>query len=243
MNSIGLDFNNCGGLRYWQPHELEKRDMIERRLTQSVSRTLLAMNQMWTVLKVDAPVMVPRSMVSAEYTDNDIFVLRDGPVKDEEYVLRAETTAGSYAMAVHMLRNGEVKAPLCIYQAGQSFRRELNDGATASRLRFNAFYQLEYQCIYSLTTAAPIAETLREALLLEVKRMMGGRDCRLICSDRLPSYAEETVDIEVHLGDDEWREVASTSLRTDFPEIPGHKFQNRVFEVAFGLDRLVALAA
>jgi hypothetical protein len=37
----------------------------------------------------------------------------------------------------------------------------------------------------------------------------------------------------------EWREVASTSRRTDFPVVPGFK-PCKVFEVAFGMDRMVA---
>ncbi len=68
-------------------------------------------------------------------------------------------------------------------------------------------------------------------------------------SDRLPSYATETIDIECRLPDvpdsaaedAKWREIASTSRRTDFPTPPGYK-PLTVFEIAFGMDRLVALA-
>lgn len=243
---LGLSFFNCGGLRYWLPKQLELRESIEKRLTQCVSNTLLDMNQMWRVVKVAAPIMLPREAVSDQYTEDDIFVLRDAPVKDAEYVLRAETTYGSYVLAEHMLKTGELKAPCCVYQSGESFRRELNDGATASKLRFNAFNQLEYQCIYSSTTTAPIGDLLRTALRYECERILN-RPCQLVASDRLPSYSEETIDIEAWVADGkgsgEWREVASTSRRVDFPDIPGHKHAYNVFEIAFGLDRLVALAA
>ena len=57
----------------------------------------------------------------------------------------------------------------------------------------------------------------------------------------LTAYSTETVDIEVLQGNHEWREVASTSRRTDFPVVPGFKPCN-VFEVAFGMDRMVALS-
>jgi glycyl-tRNA synthetase len=74
-----------------------------------------------------------------------------------------------------------------------------------------------------------------------VVRRATGLETRLAPSDRLPSYATETVDIECRQPDGEWREVASTSRRTDFPAVPGFK-PCKVVELAFGVDRLVALA-
>ena len=128
---------------------------------------------------------------------------------------------------------------------GQSFRQERMDGATAAKLRFNAFYQLEFQCIYAEGTAAPIAQTVREALVPVVARLTG-LETRLVPSDRLPAYSEETIDIEVlwqspTQDEPEWKEVASTSIRSDFPAIAAQK-PCRVFEVAFGMDRMVAVA-
>ncbi len=146
---------------------------------------------------------------------------------------------------------------MCVYTMGQSFRQERSDGATAAKLRFNAFYQLEFQCIYAKPwvddagkqrgTTAPIPERVREALVPVVQRLTG-LQTRLVPSDRLPSYSEETIDIEVlwespESDTPEWKEVASTSIRTDFPQdIPGIKDPVRVFEIAFGMDRMVAVA-
>lgn len=249
-------FNNLGGLRFWRQSEIRLRERIKNALVETVSGALLDLNQMWRFEEVDTPVLMPRDRFSCAYGDDDVFVLRD-QIGANDFALRAETTIGSYEMAVHLLRASPVRAPLCVYTMGKSFRQERSDGATAAKLRFNEFYQLEFQCVFAEGTKAPIAETVRAALLPVVERLTG-KPTRLIPSDRLPSYSRETIDLECDLGvsdmsietvrdlmalkvENEWREVASTSLRTDFPAIPAHK-PYEVFEIALGIDRLVAIA-
>lgn len=243
-------YNNLGGLRFWNQDEIRLRERIKSTLFETVSGALLDLNQMWRFEEVDTPIMMPRDRFSCAYGDDDVFGLRD-QIGDNDFALRAETTIGSYEMAQHYLRATKMRAPLCVWTLGQSFRQERSDGATAAKLRFNAFYQLEFQCIYSEGTTAPIAQTVRDALVPVVARLTDS-EARLIPSDRLPSYSRETIDIEVDTmsGMDkftrdrdksEWREVASTSIRTDFPAIPGHK-PYEVFEVAFGMDRMVVLS-
>ena len=68
---------------------------------------------------------------------------------------------------------------------------------------------------------------------------------RVVISDRLPSYSEITMDIEVHNGY-QWMEVCSTSRRKDFPQklvVSGKKGNTEkdalVLEIAIGLDRLL----
>jgi glycyl-tRNA synthetase (class II) len=231
-----------GGLRFWTPEEVKRRARIKNTLVDAVETTLLDLNQMWRVLEVDAPLMMPRSAFNSAYDNSDIFLLQDAPGGTEEWALRAETTFGTYEIARQLMLDTSLRAPLCVYQAGKSFRRETNDGASASKHRYNEFYQLEFQCIYGVTTTAPVAETLRTELLDVVSRLTG-RQSRLVVSDRLPAYATETIDIELLLDDgEEWREIASTSRRTDFKQIPGMKHEVTVFEIAFGLDRLVVLS-
>lgn len=60
------------------------------------------------------------------------------------------------------------------------------------------------------------------------------QEIRFVESDRLPSYSESTLDIETNYRDD-WKEIASCSIRTDFSE------DTRVCEIAIGLDRLIEL--
>ncbi|MFX8727570.1 hypothetical protein ABTM60_20000, partial [Acinetobacter baumannii] len=64
--------------------------------------------------------------------------------------------------------------------------------------------------------------------------------------DRLPAYAEVTMDIEVDNGD-KWMEICSISRRTDFPgrfRVDGRNGRARecdirVLEIAIGLDRCI----
>ncbi len=238
---MSLDLYELGGVRFWTPEETVRRAAIKSAIVERVSKTLLDLNQMWRLVEVETPALMPMSRMNPAYDSDDVFILQDAPGGTEKWALRAETTDGSYLMAQHLMRSTTMKPPLCVYQVGRSYRRENSDGATAAKLRFNEFQQLEFQCIYGESTAAPIAETLRADLVVTVSSLLG-REARLIESDRLPAYATETVDIEVVTDEGDWREVASTSRRTDFPAIPGMKFNCMCFEVAFGLDRLVALA-
>lgn len=252
---MSMSLFDVGGLRFWRQHEVRLRTRIKETIEETVKSTLLDLNQMWRFEEVDTPVMMPRDLFSCAYDDSDIFVLKDA-IGDKEYALRAETTIGSYRVAEQLFRSTRIKPPFCVYTMGQSFRQERSDGATAAKLRFNSFYQLEFQCIYTKPwvdeagkqrgTTAPIPESVREALVKLVAQITG-LEARLVPSDRLPSYAEETIDIEVlwtspTTGEQEWKEVASTSIRKDFPQdIPGIKDPLRVFEVAFGMDRMVAV--
>jgi glycyl-tRNA synthetase len=245
---MSLPLYKLGGLRFWNEREITARERLTAQIVQEITTGLRGVNQGWAFERVDCPVIMPRSRINPNYTEDDVFALT-AKMGDQEMVLRAETTDGSYLMAAEILRNTNTKPPLCVWQLGQSFRRETNDGASASRLRFNSFYQLEFQLVYAKSSGADYATILRTALVPLVERMTGLK-ARLEPSDRIPSYATETLDIEVYLGLDEkgeevWREVASTSRRTDFPHLPnyeeGGKRELTVFEIAFGADRLVAL--
>lgn len=233
-------YDDLAGLRFWRQSELHLRRRIRDAILDTVRDTLLDINQMWAFEEVETPPMMPLARMSAAYDRSDVFVLADPPGGDRPYALRAETTDGSYAIAERIMRSTRLKPPLCIWQMGYSHRRETRDGATAAKLRLNAFTQLELQLVHAEDTKAEIATPLREALVPVIQRLTG-LDTRLIASDRLPSYATETVDIECRQPDGEWREVASTSRRTDFPTVPGFK-PCKVVELAFGMDRLVALA-
>jgi glycyl-tRNA synthetase len=234
-------YQELEGLRFWRQSELSLRRRIRDALVETVQTTLLDLNQMWAFEEVETPPMMPMARMSAAYDRSDVFVLADAPGGTDQWALRAETTDGTYSTAVQILRTTRMRPPLCVWQMGQSYRRETSDGATAAKLRLNAFNQLELQCIHAADTKADLATAVREALVPVVARITGLETRLLLQTDRVPSYSEETVDVECLLPNGEWREVASTSRRTDFPEIPGQK-PCRVFEVAFGMDRMVALA-
>jgi glycyl-tRNA synthetase len=228
--SVGL--YNIGGLRFWNEDEIQLRELFQRRMIRVITNQLKLMNAAWTFHRMEGPILTPKSSMSPAYSEDDIFVTNH-VAANEAWCLRAETTASSYAYARSLLHI--TKLPICVYQAGKSFRRELSDGATAAKLRFNEFWQLEFQCIYSDTTKADYRAHLIEVVMKEIARFTCC-EVRKITSDRLPAYSESTVDIEAKFNDD-WRELVSCSIRKDFSP------ETRVCEIAIGLDRIAVLAA
>jgi glycyl-tRNA synthetase len=219
-----------GGLRFWHEDEIELREAFQARVANVVRRTLLDINPAWRFARCEGPILHPRSQISAAYDDGDIFVTND--IRGGEALcLRAETTPSSYAYARWL--GG--KLPLCVWQAGISSRRENNDGASAAKLRFNSFWQLEFQCIYRSDTKADYRAGLIPNVAAEIARFTQST-VRQVASDRLPSYSESTIDIEA-LHNGRWREMASCSIRTDYSG------DTKVCEIAIGLDRVATLAA
>jgi glycyl-tRNA synthetase len=229
---------NTGGLRFWNSREIMIREHAIGALAETVKRSLLVLNQGWMVERVETPVIMPIKDMSSAYDPLDFFTVEPGLGGDGRSALRAETTLGTYLMAVKMLKDGYCKPPLCVWQAGHSFRTETSDGATAEKLRFNQFWQLEFQCIYRADSKADYVTPTRVEVASTIQHITG-LQTRMIPSDRLPAYATETVDIEVYYNE-RWTEMASTSRRTDFPVINPTGPELTVFEVAVGLDRLVA---
>jgi len=219
-----------GGLRFWNDEELRMRDAFQSMIVGKLTNTLYDMNSAWRVYRMEGPCLTPLVQISDAYTDDDIFVTNH-IAGTSALCLRAETTASTYAA----IRKIGGKMPICMWQVGKSFRRELSDGATASKLRFLEFTQLEFQCVYSQSTKADYRERLISALESEIARFTE-LETRIVASDRLPPYADSTVDIEVLTAGNKWREIASCSIRNDFSD------QTKVAEIAIGLDRVVELS-
>ena len=156
-------------------------------------------------------------------------------LKKEGLALRPETTISSYLYAKKLVLEGKAKTPLCVWQHDKSFRVESNDAARASDLRFNEFYQLEFQCIFKDNTKADYSSVAIPSIK-NVIAQITGKDARIVDSDRLPSYSTKTIDVEV-FWDNKWKEMCSISLRKDF------LIENYiVLEVAIGTDRLISIA-
>jgi len=226
---MSLALYELGGLRFWTEDEIELREMFQSRVISVVKSTLLNLNPAWRFARVEGPCLSPMDRISDSYDDNDLFQTNHIAGGSNLY-LRAETTPSSYAYAKHL--GG--KLPLCVYQSGKSFRRETNDGASASKLRFNEFHQLEFQCIYPSNSFADYRKHLITDVSREVERFTQ-RKSRVVESDRLPSYSESTLDIEVDIKG-VWREIASCSIRNDYKE------GTKVCEIAIGLCRIATLS-
>ena len=222
-------------LRWWTEKELDFRESAVKVFNSTIQSTLKNMNKAWVFHRTEGPMLVPRHMVSEEYTDNDIWTLK-ADIANGDAVMRPETTSSSYMAAKHILEGLDMKKnlPVCVWQVGKSYRRESSDGANAAKLRFFEFTQAEWQCIYGLNTMAdyriPIMENLSDKI-----SWLTDRETRVIKSDRLPNYSSRTDDIEV-LFNDRWTEVASISTRNDFEGA-------QVLEIAIGIDRIVDVAS
>lgn len=227
---MSLALYKFGGLRFWSEEEIELREAFQQRMVSVVKSSLLAINPAWSFHRVEGPCLSPRDKISPSYDDGDLFttnhVLGGSPLN-----LRAETTASSYEYARHLNK----KLPVCFWQSGKSFRRETNDGASASKLRFNEFHQLEFQCIYRMDTKADYRALILPAIEKEIEIHTASKS-RIIPSERTPDYSESTLDIEA-IYHDSWREMASCSIRKDYSE------DTRVCEIAIGLCRIATLAA
>lgn len=222
-----------GQLRFWTEREIALRDGLIHRLFHAVKAPLQTLNKAWRFERVEGPLLTPWANMSPAYHADDVW-LTNGTIDAEPVAMRAETTASSYLYAQHLMSQagGSNKLPLCVWQSGKSFRREDSDGASASRLRFFEFYQIEFQCIYATSTGADYAAPMTTSIFREIQ-LITGCQTRLVNSDRLPSYSEQTLDIEVFTND-HWREMCSISKRTDFDNA-------KVLEVAVGLDRLISV--
>lgn len=210
------------GLVAWCDEEVALRRQATEFLVRGIRRILLKTNPAWRFFECETPILTPLAFISPAYSPDDYYTATDG------LALRPETTAGSFQVAKTLLNEGQ-RAPLCVYQIGKSFRREQDKAL--SNMRLKEFYQLEFQCIYSINTANDYQLAVMPELVVLFTRLLHG-EVRQVESDRLPAYSLRTLDIERHDGT-RFMELASVSVRTDFSE------QHRVLEIAVGMDRVV----
>lgn len=214
-----------GKLPFFDERDILFREACVNLLSLDLKNVLTDTNSAWKFFRMEGPTLIPTDLVSKAYTEKDVYNLGD-------LSMRAETTQSSYVYANEVLR--KTKPPVCIWQVGKSYRKEDNDGASFTKLRFNEFYQMEFQCIFSNTSKADYHTPVCVVLSDSMSNLLN-KNTRLIDSDRLPSYSEKTVDIEAEYNAG-WKEVASISIRNDYPDE-----SLKVLEVAIGLDRLVAI--
>lgn len=224
---------NSNGLIFWTEEEIRLREMLKQHFVAAISSNLKTQNRGFEILQVEAPIITPMEFINPNYSNQDMFVfdMSDEEKKnfrDEKFVLRPETTMGSYKALTYLLNthnDRKIKLPLCVWQHGKSFRREQDQPTKFMRLK--EFYQLEFQIAYSSTTANDYSTSLIPAVQAAISEMIG--PCRVEPSDRLPDYAESTMDVICEKSN---MEVCSISKRKDFPLA-------KILEVAIGTDRCV----
>lgn len=237
-----LSILNVNSLVHWEEREILRRENLIRHFSEEVRFFLRSVNAAWDVRRVEAPTLIPRNMISDAYDNNDVWVQTRVTETDTELVLRPETTPSTYAYMVHLLdSHSGAKLPLCVWQAGRSYRREQEQ--TTAHMRLKEFWQLEFQAAFTSDTGMDY----HAACLEPVRKMIAsviGLPTRIVESDRLPSYSQVTMDIEIDNGF-KWMEVCSISRRSDFPRTfvsrskagATREHDVLVLEIAIGLDR------
>lgn len=239
-----LNLYDINSLVHWEEREIDLRDHFIKFFSSEISRFLTEVNPAWTIRRVEAPTLMPRSLISSAYSKEDVWDQEQKSPTDRALVLRPETTPSTYVYMQHLLNtHSKTKLPLCVWQAGRSYRREQDQ--VSKNMRLKEFWQMEFQCAFTADTGMDY-----HAASLEVVRKMIASviplPTRVVPSDRLPAYSEVTMDVEVDNGD-KWMEVCSISRRTDFPQkftSTSRKGEHRehdvlVLEIAIGLDRCI----
>jgi hypothetical protein len=205
----------------WNEREIIRREALVREIPVLLLDAWRELNPAVQMERTETPVLTPAAHLSG-HIDAKFELVNAGA----RGYLRPETTAGTFeAMRLRFSQEAQMKKrlPFCMWQVGLSFRdEEKPDTMRASKLRLVQFYQIEFQLFCSAGSKAPYLEAALQALT----RGYGGTYAP---ADELPHYSDHTIDW--HMGD---LEVAGCSMRRDWPH-------GVVYEVAIGLDRLVAL--
>lgn len=204
----------------WNEAEIARRESLIREIPLLLQSAWRGLNRAVQFERCETPILTP-----AKYLDGHIKTGFELISAGERGYLRPETTAGTYEAFSGRFRHEQLKKnlPYCMWQVGVSFRDESNpDTMRASKLRLVQFYQMEFQLFTSEGTKAPYLEAAMSSLIATY----GGLS---VVADELPHYSAKTIDWHIN-----GLEVAGLSERHDWPH-------GIVFEVAIGLDRLVAM--
>jgi len=227
---------NFNSLPFFNEKELILKDFFVNSIALEVKEILKKQNRAWDFIRIEAPSLIPRELINANYTNEDLWVQESQ--NHSELVLKPETTPSTYAYMVDYLNHQSVLPPVCFWQVSKSFRREQDQ--PSKHCRFKEFYQQEFQCLYTQDTKNNYQENVIEDLANMFMNLLS-LPTRIVLSDRLPDYSLKTIDIEV-FNADKWMEVCSVSLRKDFPIQPMIKNKPTpcyVLEIALGVDRLI----
>jgi glycyl-tRNA synthetase len=227
---------NFNALPFLNEQELILKEYLTKTIALQVKAILKKQNRAWDLVQIEAPCLIPREHVNANYTDADLWVQQSQ--NHAELVLKPETTASSYLYLEHLLRHNEVMPPVAVWQVSKSFRREQDQ--TTKNCRFKEFYQQEFQCLYSADTKNDYQASVIEDLAAMLMRIVC-LPTRIVLSDRLPDYSLKTIDIEVW-NNEKWMEICSVSTRKDFtfkPSFKNKQVECLVLEIAIGVERLI----
>lgn len=229
------DYNS---LPFLTEDDIRLKNQLVDNVYNFVKKLLMEQNSAWKFYQIEAPCLIPLSLISKNYTEEDLWIQKSFQDTQEKLVLKPETTPSSYLYMEHLLKQQKTLPPMVVWQVSKSFRREQDQ--PTKHCRFKEFYQQEFQCLYSAETKNNYQESIIEDLAKEFMNLLA-MPTRLVLSDRLPDYSVKTIDIEVY-NEDKWMEICSVSLRKDFsykPVIKSKELPCMVLEIALGIDRLI----
>lgn len=207
----------------WNEFEIARRESLIREIPILLLNSWRELNPAVKMERCESPMLVPADKLESHIKTGFNLL---GIKGERNLYLRPETTIGTYEVFNQKFpdKNHMKKyLPYCMWQVGCSFRdEEKADTMRASQLRLIQFYQMEFQLFTSHGTKAPYLETALKTLT----ERFGGN---IAPADELPHYSEKTLDWQLSE-----LEVAGCSVRKDWEH-------GLVYEVAIGLDRLVAL--
>jgi glycyl-tRNA synthetase len=223
------------GLIYYSQADIDTREYLIRRIAGEISDAMRSLNRGIDFVRIETPCLIPWTIAQPHLlAEFPLWQASPPSIKEGQLWLRPESTHGTYTM-FHVLFPEELRLhkvlPLCLWQAGLSFRVEQDK--TFKNMRFKQFYQLEFQLAYAEGTKANYHEHAVGAMFALLERLfpqwLGNMGCiELEDQEEIPFYSERTTDLTVldH-------EVVAISSRTDF-DYP-------VLEISCGLDRLLAI--
>ena len=214
------------GLITWGASQITLREYLVNQFHQGISGILRGTNPAWAMMRIESPCLISAASVGPAYDDTGVYAIN-------ELALRPETTSGSFAYAKYLFEtHSGVRLPLCVWQAGKSFRREQNQPRKFCRLK--EFYQQEFQCFYAADSKNDYHSAVLEPTATFLSHTLR-QPTRVLSSDRLPEYSEITVDVETEYCG-RWMEICSISRRRDF--LGNYKDKRvLVLEISIGLDR------
>jgi glycyl-tRNA synthetase len=218
-----LPKNYPHGLVVYDEYDIELREHVINSFTIKIKQILTEINPAIKMVRVETPITTPKEYLQSHIETN--FELN----KTDEHYLRPETTRGTFECLKLMYPNsGQLrkKLPVCIWQAGKSFRNEQN--RPFGELRFKEFYQLEYQLVYPENTKVDYLNIFVSQFVIYLEKVFNYRGVFAESQEKLPHYSKRTTDIYL-----DNHEIIGISDRIDF-DYP-------VMEIACGLDRVTNL--
>ena len=87
-------------LVFWEEEQIIKRNQLIDTLSSNINIFLRQQNRAFKMLRIEAPLLTPHQFLNKNYGKEDVFF-----IEDHDFLLRPETTPGSYEYAKHIMND------------------------------------------------------------------------------------------------------------------------------------------